>query len=107
MARTSAKELMSASFPGSNGLAQEAAIDADIGAGDEAAGLGAGQEDRGADQLALAAEARHRGVAEDLLGARRRAAILVEQQAAVLLGRKEAGGQRIDPHAVLGPLAGD
>src|SRR5688572_13461696 len=91
----------------SNRLRQEPAIDAEVDAGDEAAGPAAGQEHGGTDQLAPLAEAGHRRVAENRLGAGRRRAVGVVEQRAVLLGGEEAGRDRVHAHALRRPLAGE
>ena len=73
-----------------NRLRQEASIDADIGACDEAAGLFAGEENGGAHQLFGPAKAAHRRVIEDGLCACGRGAIRLKEQRTILFGRKES-----------------
>lgn len=89
-----------------NRLGKEAAVHADVCAGDEAAGFVAGEEDGGADEFFGFAEALHGGVAEDGLGARGGGAVFVEEEGAILFGRKEARGDGVDADTFGGPFAG-
>ena len=82
------------------------AVDDEFGAGDEAAGFVGGEEDAGADEFVAFAEALHRSVAPNCVGARGGGAVFFEEKFLVLLGGKEAGGDRVDADAAEGPLAG-
>jgi hypothetical protein len=59
-----------APLPAKNRLRQKAAIDAQIGAGDETAGARAGQENRRPDQFLRLPKPPHRRVRQDAFGAR-------------------------------------
>lgn len=87
------------------GLSQKTAIDPDISARDEAAGSGAGQENRGADEFMSFAEATHGCVAHGRLRAGSGRTIGIKKQTPVLFGRKEAGRNRVDAYIVGGPFA--
>src|SRR5438034_3488817 len=75
-----------------NCLRQKTAIDADVGAGDKAAGFMAGKEHGHADQLAGFAEAGHWGVTPNRSRAGGGAAVVVEEEPAILLTREKARG---------------
>src|ERR1700683_5375638 len=75
----------------SDGLGKEAAIDAKINAGDEAAGGGAGEKNDRAHQLGAFAKPAHGGVIENRLGARSGRSILLEEELPVLFGGEKAG----------------
>ena len=61
-----------------NRLAQEPAVHPDVRAGDKSAGLGAGEENRRADEFARFAEAPQRRMGPNGPGAGGRRAIVVE-----------------------------
>src|SRR5438094_9261074 len=89
-----------------NRVCQKAAVHADVGPGNEARRLVAGQEKRRADKFLTASETAHRRVAENSLGARGRCAIIVKQQLAILLCWEKTGADRVDADAFGGPIAG-
>ena len=78
---------------------QKSPVNADVRAGDEAAGCVRREEHRRADQFLGAAKAVHGRVGEDLLAALGWGAVVFKEQAAVLLGEEEAQGDGVDPHA--------
>ena len=78
---------------------QKPPVNADVRAGDEAAGLVRREEHRCADQFLGAAKAVHGRVGEDLLAAFGWGAVVFKEQATVLLGGEEAWGDGVDPHA--------
>ena len=83
---------------------QKSSVNADIRTGDEAAGRVRREEHRCADQALGTAKAIHRRVGEDLLAALGWGTVVFKGQAAVLLGREEARGDGVDPHAFVGLL---
>jgi len=90
-----------------NGLGQEPAVDAEVGARDEAAGAIAGQENTGTDEFVRFTEAAHGGVVPDVAGARAGRAIFVEQQLAVLFGGEESGRDGVDADTARGPFSSE
>src|ERR1017187_5659506 len=80
---------------------QEAAIDGDALAGDEAGAIG-GQQDGGADQLIGAAETGHGGAQLELA-----AAFGAIEERGVDVGAEDAAGDGVDVDAIAGPLDGE
>ena len=74
-------------------------VNADVRAGDEAAGCVRCEEHRRADQFLGAAKAIHGRVGEDLLAALGWGVVFFKEQAAVLLREEEAWGDGVDPHS--------
>ncbi len=81
------------------GIGGEAAVNRDDRSGDEAGGFVAEQPQQGADQILRLAEFVHRRVVQDLMGARRQAAVGRRQQAAVLIREEETRGDGGDANA--------
>ena len=89
-----------------DGLAEETAVDANIGTGDERTGLGTGQKNGGTNEFLRLSKAAHWGVAEDGLGSGGGSAIGLEEEFAVLFRWEETWGDGINPDLVGCPFAG-
>src|SRR6185437_7456335 len=89
----------------SNRLRQKTSVYADFCARHEAARLAAREEDGCADEFFRFAETGHGGVAQNGGCAGGWGAVFVEEEAAVLFGGKEAGGDGVDAHAFGRPFA--
>ena len=92
---------------GSDCLSEEAAVDAEVRAGDEAAGFVAGQKNGRADEFGGFAESAHWRVGHCGVSTRGGRAVRIEKDAAVLFGWKKAGRDRINAHAFGGPFASE
>ncbi len=90
-----------------DGLAEEASVYAKVGAGDEAAGSFAGEENGSSDKFPGFTKTLEGGVGEDGLGAGCGRAIGIEQEGAVLFGGEKSGGDGIDADIFRGPLASE
>ena len=86
------------------GVGGETAVDGQDNAGDKAGCFVIDEEQQAAFQLAVFAEAAHGGSGKDLAGTGRGRAILLEEQASVLIGNEEAGGNGIDADADAGEM---
>lgn len=86
-------------------LAQESTIHAHVGPGDKTCCPRTRQKHHRSTQLLGGPESSHRGVAEDGLGTSGGTAVLVEKKATILLSRKEARRDGVDPYPARGPFA--
>ena len=88
-------------------MAEEPAVDHDVGAGHEARRLFAGQINRRTGQLAWVAETAHWRVAENRFRPVAWRTVLIEKQLLVLFRREKSGRDAVHAHAFRGPLAGE
>ena len=91
----------------SDRLAQESAVDSDVAAGDETAGVVTGEEHRRADEFPRLAESAHGRVTPNGLRPSGGGTVVVEQQLAILFGGKKARCDGIHADAFGGPFASE